>query len=108
MIPKPGKPETETSYRPISLLPIVSKPFERLLLNKIKTSVPLSTIIPNHQFGFREGHATVQQCHRTVHYIMEAMDDKKICTAAFLDIQQAFDKVWHKGLLYKIKKRLQS
>jgi hypothetical protein len=39
---------------------------------------------------------------------MESMDDKKMCTAVFLDIQQAFDKVWHKGLLYKIKKRLPS
>jgi hypothetical protein len=69
VIPKPGKPETEiTSYRPISLLPVVSKLFERLLLNKIKASVPISILIPNHQFfGFLEGHATVQQCH----YIME-------------------------------------
>jgi hypothetical protein len=39
---------------------------------------------------------------------MESMDGKKLCTAVFLDIQQAFDKVWHKGLLYKIKKRLPS
>jgi hypothetical protein len=48
MILKPGKPETETSYKPISLLPIVSKLFERLLLNKIKTTVPLTTLVPNH------------------------------------------------------------
>jgi hypothetical protein len=106
IILKPGKPETEiTSYRPISLLPIVSKLFERLLLNTIKASVPISTLIPNHQFGFREGHATVQQCHRIVHCIMESMEDKKMCTAVFLDIQQAFDKVWHKGLPYKLKKK---
>jgi hypothetical protein len=39
---------------------------------------------------------------------MESMKDKKMCTAVFLDIQQAFDKVWHKGLLYKIKKKLPS
>jgi retron-type reverse transcriptase len=30
----------------------------------------------------------------------------KVCTSVFLDIQQAFDKVWHKGLLYKLKKKL--
>jgi hypothetical protein len=94
MILKPGKPETETtSYTPISLLPIVSKLFERFLLNKIKASAPTSTIFPNRQFGFREGHATVQQCHRIVHYIIESMEDKRMCTAVFLDIQQAFDKV---------------
>jgi hypothetical protein len=77
MIPKPGKPETETqSYRSISLLNIVSKLFKRLLLNKIKALTPISTLIPNHQFGFREGHDTVQQCHRILHYIMESMEDK--------------------------------
>jgi hypothetical protein len=36
------------------------------------------------------------------------MGDKKMCTAVFLDIQQAFDKVWHTGLLYKIKKTMPS
>jgi len=30
---------------------------------------------------------------------------KQFCTAAFLDVSQAFDKVWHPGLLYKIKKK---
>jgi hypothetical protein len=34
------------------------------------------------------------------------MEGNKVCTSVFLDIQQAFDKVWHKGLLYKLKKSL--
>jgi retron-type reverse transcriptase len=34
------------------------------------------------------------------------MEGKKVCTSVFLDIQQAFDKVWHKGLLYKLKKNI--
>jgi hypothetical protein len=107
MIHKSGKPDTEvTSYRPISLLPIASKIFERLLLKRIKTIAPISTLIPDHQFGFRSGHSTVQQCHRIVQYIAESIEDRKVCAAVFLDIQQAFDKVWHAGLLYKIKKKL--
>ncbi|PNF30905.1 hypothetical protein B7P43_G03641 [Cryptotermes secundus] len=107
MIHKLGKPDTEiTSYRPISLLPIASKIFERLLLKRVTAIAPISTLIPNHQFGFRTGHSTVQQCHRVVRYITEAIEEKKVCAAVFLDIQQAFDKVWHAGLLYKIKKRL--
>ncbi|MFP3031195.1 MAG: hypothetical protein ACEY3M_08715, partial [Wolbachia sp.] len=53
MIPKPGKPPTEvTSYRPISLLPILSKIFERLLLNRIQETTLLNDLIPDHQFGF--------------------------------------------------------
>lgn len=107
MVPKPGKPPTQqTSYRPISLLPIMSKIFERLLLTRIKDNTTLEHLIPEHQFGFREKHSTVQQCHRIVHTIMESLDEKKLCTAVFLDVQQAFDKVWHTGLLYKLKKNL--
>jgi hypothetical protein len=38
-----------------------------------------------------------------VHKINEALNDKHYCSAAFLDISQAFDKVWHTGLLYKLR-----
>ena len=54
MVAKPGKPPTETySYRPISLLPIMSKLFERLLLKRTEEAAPLNELIPDHQFGFR-------------------------------------------------------
>ena len=36
------------------------------------------------------------------------MEDQQYCTAAFLDVSQAFDKVWHPGLLFKIKRILPS
>ena len=49
-----------SSYRPVGLLQI----FERLLLSRIQPL--LSNIVPNHQFGFRKEHNTVQQCHRVV------------------------------------------
>lgn len=107
MIAKPGKPPQETaSYRPISLLPLLSKIFERLLLYRIKEITPPEELIPTHQFGFREGHSTIQQCHRIVNFIKETLEGKKMCASVFLDIQQAFDKVWHCGLLYKIKRKL--
>ncbi|GBP21683.1 Probable RNA-directed DNA polymerase from transposon X-element [Eumeta japonica] len=66
----------------------------------------LTEIIPTHQFGFREGHGTIEQVHRLVDVIGRALENKLYCCAAFLDISQAFDKVWHSGLLYKIKKML--
>lgn len=107
MVAKSGKPPTDpTSYRPISLLPLLSNIFERLLLNRIKEIVPIGNLIPEHQFGFREKHSTVQQCHRLVNEIKVSLEEKKMCAAVFLDIQQAFDKVWHEGLLYKLKTHL--
>ena len=107
MVAKSGKPPTDpTSYRPISLLPLLSKIFERLLLTRLKQIVPFRYLIPEHQFGFREKHSTVQQCHRIVNKIRDSLEKKTMCAAVFLDIQQAFDKVWHEGLLYKLKKQL--
>jgi hypothetical protein len=58
-------------------------------------------LIPNHQFSFRQRHSTIEQTHRIVR-INEALENKQFCSAAFFDISQAFNKVWHRGLLYKI------
>jgi hypothetical protein len=104
MIAKPVKPPTEvTSYRPISLLPIMAKVFERLLLSRTVEAVPLNKLMPPYRFGFRENHSTAQQCHRIINKIRDSLEAKKKCTSVFLDVQQAFDKVWHEGLLYKLK-----
>jgi len=101
---KPGKPPEEAqSYRPISLLPVLSKVFERLLLKRIHPILQENHTIPDHQFGFRKKHATTEQVHRIVNIIHDAQEKDQYCTAAFLDITQAFDKVWHHGLLYKLK-----
>lgn len=105
LIPKPGKDPIEVkSYRPISLLPVLSKVFEKLILLRMKPH--LTDSIPNHQFGFRVKHSTIEQVHRVTNTISNTSENKQYCSAAFLDISQAFDKVWHEGLLYKIKKIL--
>lgn len=106
MLPKPGKnPHEITSYRPISLLPLLSKIFETILLSKMKETISEKQLIPEHQFGFRNKHSTVQQTHRIVNSILEAIETKQYCTALFLDIEKAFDKVWHEGLLEIIKNK---
>jgi len=107
MIHKPGKPENDPeSYRPISLLPSLSKLWERLIANRITVIMRQSNILPDHQFGFREGHGTVEQVHRLVKHILQAFDDLEYSNAVFIDMQQAFDKVWYDGLLCKIKNLL--
>lgn len=104
MIHKEGKPQHEVgSYRPISLLPVISKLFEKMLLVRILKTLHERSIIPDHQFGFRQKHGTTEQVHRVVDQIRNSLENKEYCSAAFLDIQQAFDKVWHKGILCKIK-----
>lgn len=107
MILKPGKEaEKAESYRPISLLPILSKVFEKLLLLRLNPIIEDRAIIPKHQFGFRCFHSTIEQVHRIVNEINRSFEEKKYCSAVFLDISQAFDKVWHEGLFFKLKKLL--
>lgn len=62
--------------------------------------------IPEFQFGFRRAHSTIQQYHRIAHTILNSLNSKEYCTAVFLNVRQTFDRVWHVGLLYKIKKHL--
>ena len=104
MIPKPGKPPHEAaSYWPIPLLPTMSKLLEKLLIKRLKPIIESKNLIPNHQFGFRSKHSTIDQVHRTTNIIEHALEEKKVCSAIFLDVAQAFDKVWHKGLNCKLR-----
>lgn len=107
VIPKQGKPPTEvTSYRPISLIPIMAKVFEKLLLKRLSKVIEERNLIPNHQFGFRNKHSTIDQVHRITDAVEKALEEKQVCSAIFLDVAQAFDKVWHEGLEYKLQRDL--
>lgn len=102
---KLGKPSAEpSSYRPISLLPVISKVFERLLIKRLNRIVEDRCLLPLHQFRFRSKHSTLDQVHRIINTVEDAIKDKKVCSALFLDVAQAFNKVWHAGLVHKLKK----
>jgi predicted metallopeptidase len=100
---KPGKPADVKTYRPISLLPILSKVFEKLFITRIHPIIQSTQFIPDHQFGVRRKHATIEQVHRITKISHRTLENNQYCMAAFLDISQAFDRVWHDGLLYKLK-----
>lgn len=103
MFHKQGKPKGNcNSYRPISLLPTLSKIFERVILERLKLTLNEHHIVPSIQFGFREGHSTLQQLQRIVEIIECGYENKQYTVAVFLDITQAFDKVWIEGLKYKL------
>jgi hypothetical protein len=107
MISKPGKPLNEVaSHRPISLLPVASKLFEKLLLKILKIIIERKHVVPTHQFAFREEHSTIEQVHELAYIVENTIEGKKICATIFLDLKQAFDKVWHKELMTKLHKLL--
>ena len=79
LIPKPGKPIHETSsYRRISLLPTLSKLFEKMLTKRFLPLLEDLTTMPDHQFGFRKQYSTTEQIHRLTHKISQDLEKKKI------------------------------
>jgi hypothetical protein len=97
-------PDKADSYRPISLLPVLRKMLEKILLKRLFKISNEQNALPDFQFGFRPKLATFYQLHRVVDLIASSLETKKYCSAVFLDVAQAFDSVWHTGLLYKLKK----
>lgn len=87
LIPKPGKPIHETSsYHPISLLLTLSKLFEKMLTKRFLPLLEDLKTMPDHQFGFRKQHSTIEQIHRLTHKISQDLEKKKYCSAVFLDL----------------------
>uniref|UniRef100_A0A2S2NID7 RNA-directed DNA polymerase from mobile element jockey n=1 Tax=Schizaphis graminum TaxID=13262 RepID=A0A2S2NID7_SCHGA len=99
-------PDLPTSYRPISLLPYFSKILKRLILKHIYPHIKSNNVLQSSHFGFRAKHCMVHQVHRVVDAITTSLENKCYYTCAFLDISQAFDRVWHDGLLFKLHKIL--
>ena len=101
---KCGNPFSFTNYRPISLLPILSKVLEKVVYFQLVQFLESNDIFYNHQFGFRQGHSTYMPISLLYEHISSAIQDKKYCAAVYLDLSKAFDTVNHAILLEKMKK----
>ena len=102
---KKGDKQSTKNYRPISLLPICGKMFEKIIFNNLYPYLNANNLITKNQSGFRPGDSTTNQLLFLVDEILQAFDDRNSLEvrAVFLDISKAFDKVWHEGLIFKLK-----
>ena len=91
------------SYRPISLLPIRGKVFERILYNSLFDFLNQNDLISQAQSGFKPGDSCINQLLSITHEIYHSMDEVYENRGVFLDISKAFDKVCHEGLAFKLK-----
>lgn len=102
---KAGKPAADPrSYRPISLLNSIGKLLEKVIHARLIESVEHKNLLPDFQFGFRKGHSTVHQAKRLQKFIARKKLSKKSTGVVLLDIEKAFDSIWHDGLIHKLIK----
>ena len=94
---KRGDKSNPSNYRPISLLSSVSKVAERIVFDAVYPLV--SPLLSDHQSGFRKRDGTSFQLVRLVRQWSKAVDNGNYVGVIFFDLQKAFDKVWHDGLL---------
>ena len=103
MLIKPDKPPSQTtSYRPISLLSAIMKLFERVIEKRLRKHLEDNGFFSKYQSGFRKSKSTNDHLFRLSQTIMESFNRGEHVIAAFLDVEKAFDNVWHNGLRYKI------
>ena len=88
------------NYRPISLLPICGKIFERILYNSLFNFLNQNDLISPAQSGFKPGNSCINQLLSITHEIYHSMDEGYEIRGVFLDISKAFDKIWHEGLVF--------
>ena len=100
---KKSSRQLKENYRPISLLPICGKIFEKIIFDQLYSFLICNNLITRNQSGFRPGDSTINQLLSITTEIFEAFEKHDEVRAVFLDISKAFDKVWHEGLLFKLK-----
>lgn len=102
---KPTKdPKYAASYRPISLLSSVGKILERVINTKLSDFLTENSCISTKQFGFRPEHSTVHQIKRIMKIVTENKARRQSTGMVLLDIEKAFDSIWHDGIIFKLNK----
>lgn len=105
MLLKPNKKASEVeSYRPISLTSNLAKCLEKIILKRLLKHLESKSYISKYQSGFRKGHCTKDHILRLSQHIQNNFNRNNYTAAVMFDMEKAFDRVWHDGLLYKMNK----
>ena len=100
-IHKTGSKIIEDNYRPISVLLILSKMFERAYYNRATKFAEQNNFLSPSQFGFQKGKSTICALTKFIEFLYESINNKKTSISVFIDLKKAYDTIDHKILLDK-------
>lgn len=100
---KNGDKMAATNYRPISILPALSKILERAINTRLVNYLEKYNLLSNNQYGFRKGRSTADAVSEVNNFIIGSLDVRKKCLAIFIDLAKAFDTVSIPLLLHKLQ-----
>ena len=98
-----GERSIAKNYRPVSLLSVVRKVFEKPVNNRIVDHLEKCGLFSDFQYGFRSSRSTADLLRVVSNIIARAFNRSRTTRAVALDISKAFDRVWHANLLHKLK-----
>ena len=101
-IPKIKAPTKPSDYRPISVLPVISKVFERIILNQVKQFIDKHEVYQSTQSGYRKGHSCITVLLKLRDDIQCALNSSEVAIALFADYSKAFDTIRYDILLKKL------
>ena len=99
---KKGNINSITNYRPISLLPTLSKVFERVIFNQLYLYLDHNNLLSEEQYGFRVNHSAELAAIKLADYIVQEIDRKLTPVNIYIDLSKAFDTLNFDILLYKL------
>lgn len=105
IIPKPNVTthNEPSAYRPIGLINVFAKLYEKLLINRLTYYLQKNQGSNNMQFGFKQQTSTIQAIHNVLNIIRRAKDSKEHILVASLDIKSAFNNAWWPAIFHRLR-----
>ena len=100
---KKGDAQLFDNYRPISIIPIFGKIYEKVLFNRLYSFFLSKNVIFKNQFGFRKHHSTMHAINYSIDQIISQLQNRNHVIGVFIDLSKAFDTIDHDKLLVKLE-----